>query len=139
MGETKPITVPALYVRGLPQDLLGGKSLTRQNIRVILDDDADIGGIYPLDEDCNPHYQDSFEFVNDPARDTDLFYLQTEKMDWTAFDDLTGYDLWHRRLGHIPHQNIKDTIRHSFGLEDLAKRQFKPDEKCPSCMNQHDR
>ena len=45
MGETKPITVPALYVRGLPQDLLGGKSLTRQNIRVILDDDADIGGI----------------------------------------------------------------------------------------------
>ena len=29
MGETKSITVPALYVRGLPQDLLGGKSLTR--------------------------------------------------------------------------------------------------------------
>jgi len=134
MGETKPITVPALYVRGLPQDLLGGKSLTRQNIRVILDDDADIGGIYPLDEDCNPHYQDSFEFINDPARDTDLFYLQTEKMDCTTLDDLTGYDLWHRRLGHIPHQNIKDTICYSFGLEDLAKRQFKPDEKCPSCM-----
>ena len=134
MGETKSITVPALYVRGLPQDLLGGKSLTRQNIRVILDDDADIGGIYPLDDDRNPHYQDSFEFINDPARDTDLFYLQTEQMDWTTFEELTGYDLWHRRLGHIPHQNIKDTIHHSIGLEDLAKKRFKPDEKGPSCM-----
>ena len=77
MGETKPITVPALYVRGLPQDLLGGKSLTRQNIRVILDYDADISGIYPLDEDYNQHYQDSFEFINDTAWDTDIFYLQT--------------------------------------------------------------
>ena len=53
--------------------------MTRQNIWVILDDDADICGVYPSDEDRTPHYQDSIGFINDPARQTDLFYLQTEK------------------------------------------------------------
>jgi hypothetical protein len=134
MGEVKPITVRALYVRGLPQGLLGGKSLNRENIRLILDDDADICGIYPLDENHEQHYQDSIEFISEPGRATDLFYLQTEQMDWTSFEELSGYDLWHRRLGHTPHQNIKDTINHSIGLESLTGKSFKTDEKCPSCM-----
>ena len=120
MGEVKPITVNALYVRGLPQDLLGGKSLNRENIRVILDDDSEICGIYPLesglDENYEQHYQTSVEFINEPGQATDLFYLQSEQMDWTTFDKVSGYDLWHRRLGHTPHQNIMDTIIHSIGV-----------------------
>ena len=43
-GEIKPIAVQAIFVMGLPQDLLGGKSLNQENIRVILDKDSDICG-----------------------------------------------------------------------------------------------
>jgi hypothetical protein len=43
-GEVTKITVPAVYVKGLPQDLLGGKTLNRNAIRVILDSDPDICG-----------------------------------------------------------------------------------------------
>jgi hypothetical protein len=44
MGEVATINVPALSVKGLPQDLLGEKSvnLANLNIRVILDSDPDI-------------------------------------------------------------------------------------------------
>ena len=42
MGDPVPISVLALFVRGLPQDLIGGKGVNKVNIRVILDDDPDI-------------------------------------------------------------------------------------------------
>ena len=42
MGETVPFSVPALFVKGLPQDLIGGNSVNKVNIRVIVDDDPDI-------------------------------------------------------------------------------------------------
>ena len=42
VGETAPITVPALFVKGIPQDLIGGNSVNKVNIRVIVDDDPDI-------------------------------------------------------------------------------------------------
>jgi hypothetical protein len=132
-GEIKPITIPALYVRGLPQDLLGGKALNLENIRIILDDNPDICEIYPLDGQHEQRQQDSIELISELGRATDLFYLQTKQMDWTTFEELSGYDLWHHRLGHTPHQNIKDTIIHSIGLEGLTGKRFKPDEKCPSC------
>ncbi len=32
MGDLTKMTVPALYVKGLPQDLLGGKALNKENI-----------------------------------------------------------------------------------------------------------
>jgi hypothetical protein len=41
MGEGVTITVPALFVKGLPQDLLGGK---------LLDDDPEICCLYPLNK-----------------------------------------------------------------------------------------
>ena len=131
MGEVVTITIPALFVKGLPQDLLGGKSVNHENIRVILDADPDICGLYPLDKNHEQHYQDSIEFIGEP---TDLFYLQTEEMDWTTYDALTGYDLWHRRLGHVPHRNIQQTIPHAIGLESLIGKSIKKDHKCPSCM-----
>ena len=40
-------------------------------------------------------------------------------MNWTTYDNLTGYDLWHRRLGHVPNRNIEQTIQHSIWLENL--------------------
>ena len=45
-----------------------------------------------------------------------------------------GYELWHRRLGHCSNRNIRDTIHHSAGLEELMSRKFDPHMKCPSCM-----
>ena len=117
MGEVKLITVQAIFVMRLPQDLLRGKSLNHENIRVILDKDSEIFGIYPLDENDEQHYHESFGFISEPGRPTDLFYLQTEQMDWTKFDNHSGYDLWHSRLAHAPKQNIKNTIEHSIGLK----------------------
>ena len=93
MGEVKPITVQAIFVTGLPQDLLGGKSLNQENIPVILDKDSEICGIYPLDENNEQHYQESFEFISEPGWPTNLFYLQTKQMDWTKFKSLSGFDL----------------------------------------------
>ncbi len=74
-------------MKGLPQDLNGGKSVNRENIRVILDSDHYICWLYPLDKDHEQHYQDSIEFVEDQ---TDLYYLQTKDMNWTTYDNLTG-------------------------------------------------
>ena len=68
MGDPIPISVQALFVRGLPQDLIGGKAVNEINIRVILDDDPDICGLYPLIKDKEQHYQDSIEFIGDPTR-----------------------------------------------------------------------
>ncbi len=116
IGDLVTTTVTALFVKGLPQDLLGGKSVNRENIQVILDSDHDICGLYPLDKNHEQHYQDSIVFFEDQA---DLYYLQTEDMNWTTYDNLTGYDLWHRRLGHVPNRNIEQTIQHSIGLENL--------------------
>ncbi len=47
---------------------------------------------------------------------------------------MSGYKLWHRRLAHSSNQNIRDTIYHSIGLEDLKTKKFDSHEKCRSCM-----
>ncbi len=65
MGEVVTITVPAIFVKGLPQDLFGGKSVTNENIRVILDTDPDICRLYPLDKNHEQHYQKSIQFIGE--------------------------------------------------------------------------
>ena len=65
MGDAAPISVPALFVRGLPQDLIGGKAVNKINIRVNLDDDPDICGLYPLTKDKEQHYKESIEFISE--------------------------------------------------------------------------
>ncbi len=57
-------TANAFFVKGLPQDLLGGKSVNRENIRVILDSDHDICGLYPLDKNHAQRHQESIEFTS---------------------------------------------------------------------------
>jgi hypothetical protein len=47
-----------------------------------------------------------------------LYYLKTEQLTLRQFGKI-GYELWHRRLGHGTNRNIRDTIKHSEGLEDL--------------------
>jgi hypothetical protein len=93
MGDLATISVNhrnSIVRKGLQQDLLGGKSVSRENIRVILNSDHDICGVYPLDKNHEQHYQDSIEFIEEQ---TDLYYLQTEDVNWTTYDNLTGHDL----------------------------------------------
>jgi hypothetical protein len=131
VGDMVFITTSALYVKGFVQDLIAGKSLNREKIRIILDEDPDVSGLYPLNDQKEARYQDSIPFISEPS---DLFYLKIEQMDWTRFERMTGYDLWHRRLGHTPNKFIKLSIEHSIGLEKLNGKKFSEHQKCPSCM-----
>ncbi len=51
VGDMVSITTLAIYVKGLVQDLIAGKSLNQEKIRIILDEDPDISGLYPLNEE----------------------------------------------------------------------------------------
>ena len=64
-GEVVSITTPALYVKNIYQDLLSGKACNRVNIRIILDSDPEIAGLYPLDEDKQQHIEESIAFTTE--------------------------------------------------------------------------
>jgi hypothetical protein len=83
VGDMVSITTSAIYVKGFVQDLIAGKSLNREKIRILLDEDADVSGLYPLNEQKEARYQDSIPFISEPS---DLFYLKIEQMDWTRFE-----------------------------------------------------
>ncbi len=55
MGVVVTITVPALFDKGLPQDLVGGKSVTNKSISVILELDPDICCLFLLDKNNEQH------------------------------------------------------------------------------------
>jgi hypothetical protein len=75
VGAMVSITASAIYVKGFVQDLIAGKSLNREKIWKILDEDPDDSGLYPLNEEPEKEakYQDSISFINKPS---DLFYLK---------------------------------------------------------------
>jgi hypothetical protein len=133
VGNLVSITTSAIYVKGFVQDLKAGKSLNREKFRIILDEDPDVSGLYPLNEQKEARYQDSIPFISEPS---DLFYLKIEQMDWTRFERMAGYDLWHRRLGHTPNKFTKLLIEHSIGLEKLNGKKFSEHQKRPSCKSQ---
>jgi hypothetical protein len=64
-GETVSITTPALYAKSIHQDLLSGKACNRIGIRIILDEDPDITGLYPLDKDKQQHIEESIPFSSE--------------------------------------------------------------------------
>jgi len=45
VGDMVSITTSAIYVKGFVQDLIAGKSLNREKIRIILDEDPDVSGL----------------------------------------------------------------------------------------------
>ncbi len=50
-GEVVSLTVPALYVKSVNQDLLSGKACTGNKIGVRIILDPDISGLYLLDKE----------------------------------------------------------------------------------------
>ncbi len=84
------------------------------------DEDLDVSGLYPLNEQKEARYQDLIPLIREPL----------EQMDWTRFERMTGYDLWHCLLGHTPNKFIKLLIEHSIGLEKLNGKNFSEQQKC---------
>ncbi len=70
------------------------------------------------------HYQESIEFIK---QQTALFYLQTEDMDWTTYDNLTGYDLWHCRLGQVPTATLSKRSNTQSGWRTSFVKQVRPE------------
>ena len=72
-------------MKSVNQDLLSGKACNKIGIRIILDADPDISGLYPLDKDKQPRLEDSIPFISEP---TDLFLLKIEELDWRKFHEM---------------------------------------------------
>ena len=107
-GEVVTITAPALYVWNVHQDLMSGKACNRAIIRIVLDLDPDIAGLYPLDKEKQQHIEESIPFIDDP---TDL-YLNM----------------------NCPNRNIRESIPFTKGMEKLLKYRYSGNEKCTGCM-----
>ncbi len=72
-GTIRPITTKAYFDKELTQDLLGGRALTSERYRVILDNDNAIAGIYPIADNGSIDPANSFPFVSEYS--SSLFYL----------------------------------------------------------------
>ena len=86
-GFVRSITTKAYYVRDLKRDLLGGRALTKSGFRVILDNDPEICGVYPvMGNEINPITR--MEFISGSA----LFCLQSIKISSTRFVEMDGFN-----------------------------------------------
>ena len=50
------------------------------------------------------------------------------------FGKSSGYEKWHRRLGHTSNREIQETIKHVIGLEELSQITYEKHTNCASCM-----
>ncbi len=74
-GDMVSIKTSAIYVKRFVQDLEAGKSLNLEKILISLNEDPDVSGLYPLNEQKEARYQDSIPFIREPS---DLFYLKMD-------------------------------------------------------------
>jgi hypothetical protein len=73
----------------------------------------------------------SFAFMSEHPN---LFYIKAESMSAQQFGKISGYEKWHRRLGHTSNRDIYDTIPFVKGLEEVNKKSYHQHTKCASCM-----
>ncbi len=114
---TKEYIVPTLRT-----DFISVKSLKRQGYRVIHDADPEESGIFPaingkIDE------SKSFGFMSEHSN---LFYIKAEAMLAQQFGKVSGYEKWHRRLGHTTNREMHDTIPSVKGLEEVFRKKDIP-------------
>ena len=55
-GEVVSLTVPELYVKSVNLDLLIGKACNKIKVRIILDEDPDVGRLYLLNKYKQQHF-----------------------------------------------------------------------------------
>ena len=130
IGELRPITVKAYIVPGLRYDLLSVKGLNRAGYRVIHDEDGHESGIYAVINKKIDHSK-SFAFMSEHSN---LFYLKIEQTNAQQFEKQTGYNLWHRRMGHSTNHAIRASIKCTTGMESLIGVNYESHVQCPSCM-----
>ena len=117
-------------VPGLKYDLLSVKGLNRAGYAVSHHPDPGQSGVYAVINNKIDNSK-SFPFIREHSN---LFYLKLEQMCAKQFEKQSGYELWHRRLGHVSNLTIQETIKCAIGLESLKKMTFETHVKCPSCM-----
>ena len=106
-GTIRPIKTMALFVPKLEEDLLAGRALVKSKYRIIMDDEDEISGIFPV---VNGEIDPATRF---PFAESDgLFYVETIPLSETKYKSMSG---WHKRMSHAPIQAIKATIPHSKG------------------------
>ena len=110
-GELRPITTKTYSVDNLKHDRLSGKMLNKAGYRIILDEDPEESGIFLVNEGkiCKSK---SFPFIHSL---TNLYYIKTEPICLRQFGKMSGYELWHRRLGIV---QIKVSEKLLFILRD---------------------
>ena len=129
-GEIRPITTKAFICPKLGTDLLSVKSLNFQGYSVTHHPDPDELGIFQI-LNGKTDKSKSFAFMSEHSN---LFYLKAELMSAQQFGKSSGYEKWHRRLGHTSNREIQETIKHVIGLEELSQTTYEKRTTCASCM-----
>jgi hypothetical protein len=89
--------------------------LNKEGYRIILDEDPEESGKFAVNAGkiCKSK---SVPFMDSL---TNLYYIKMEPICLLQFGKMSGYELWHQRICHCTNRNIRETITHSTGLEDL--------------------
>ncbi len=101
-GEIRLITTKAFICPTLRTDLLSVKGLNFQGYSIIHHPDPEESGVFPLIKGKTDKSQ-SFAFMSEHSN---LFYLKAELMSAQQFGKTSGYEKWHRRLGHTSNKDI---------------------------------
>lgn len=73
--------------------------------------------VYPVADDGSIDPANGVFFVREHSEG--LFYLRTAAISATKYAKMSGYELWHRRLGHCRNECIQKSIAHSIGMDEL--------------------
>jgi hypothetical protein len=63
----------------------------------------------------------SFAFM---SKHSNLFCLKPEMLTQQKFDKMSGFEKWHRRLGHVSNRDIQLSIKYTMSLEELLNKIF---------------
>ncbi len=100
-------------MKSINQDLLSGKACNKIEFGIMLDEDPDLGGSFPVDKDKQQqHIEESISFLSEP---TNLYLIEIKLIDSRKYRDTIGYGLWHKQLIHSTNQTFKQTIIYSKG------------------------
>jgi hypothetical protein len=112
-GTIRPITTKTLYVSDLKQDFFSGRALILSKYLMIMDEDQSFSVLFPV-VNKEIDLATGFPFAGSNGR----FYIRTIPLSELKYASMSGYKLWHQRMGHCSHQSIKATISHATGLEE---------------------
>ena len=65
---------------------------------------------------------------------SNLFCPKPEMLTTQQFDKMSGFEKWHRRLGHVSNRDIQQSIPYTKGLEELTNWTYEQHTKCSACM-----